>query len=515
MKRFLSLLMVMVCLITLPAFAADDSADYTMAGKLLKQLWAGNGFSADITLEIAAKEGTQAVHTLKPMQMKLDYIYVRPNEEHASEHRADLSLVDGETVLSTAHAQLMNGAPAFQADVIGGDWYSLDAAEEAQGETAAVLDGARGELLAQTGMPALSSLVLKGVAALQNAELDEVLETYLTRVDLWIEGYRQSAVLGKLDDGTATMQVQYTISPAAIKAQAKQMVLDLLADTAALPALHKALGEEAAALLLNPKLQSYYFAAIDELPLTGDMTVSRTVSLKGDTLALHLSLPLYDRDGGAVTLRYDRTRGEGDLPDDNTVSVESDVRAIKLVYQEYSSMTDVRVIQGNLLSEPKGAQAFDLEAGDGQKTLALDFTFRQQESHSKDDEGREVYGYNATLTLSPTGEGEHLIAVPETELTLAAAFASKELKSAPTEISADLTLGGEGWDQTIALGLKGGTRKKWTPETLPEERVYVRGLAQSDLAALLPRAALNAVTLLAPYVAPPQPAAEATATPAP
>ena len=84
------------------------------------------------------------------------------------------------------------------------------------------------------------------------------------------------------------------------------------------------------------------------------MTIGRTVSLEGDTLELHLSLPLYDAEGGEVTLRYDRTRGEGDLPDDNTISLESGLRAISLTYQEYSSMTGVRVIQGTLTSEPRG-----------------------------------------------------------------------------------------------------------------------------------------------------------------
>lgn len=43
-----------------------DAEDYTVAGKLVKQLWAGSGFSATVSVEIAAKEGTQAMSTLKP-----------------------------------------------------------------------------------------------------------------------------------------------------------------------------------------------------------------------------------------------------------------------------------------------------------------------------------------------------------------------------------------------------------------------------------------------------------------
>lgn len=82
-------------------------------------------------------------------------------------------------------------------------------------------------------MPSIAGFVLPVLTTLQDQsdDLSDVLSAYTTRIDLWIEGYRQNAVLGKLADGTTTMEVQYAVSPAAIKAQLKQMVLDLLSDT--------------------------------------------------------------------------------------------------------------------------------------------------------------------------------------------------------------------------------------------------------------------------------------------
>ena len=239
------------------------------------------------------------------------------------------------------------------------------------------------------------------------------------------------------------MSVYYDVPPAAIKSQAKQMVLDLLSDQVTLARLQEAAGEEMSQLLLNPNLQNYYFSAIDALPLASNLTIGRTVSLEGDTLELHLSLPLYDAEGGEVTLRYDRTRGEGDLPDDNTISLESGLRAISLTYQEYSSMTGVRVIQGTLTSEPRGAEAFTVEDGmpaDAQKTLALSFSLKQEESETKDDELRDVYTYNATLNLESEGEGDAYVAIPATEVTVSSSFVSKELKSAATDMEATVTL---------------------------------------------------------------------------
>ncbi len=508
MKRFLCLLMCLTCLLLPAAHASEaNGEDYTVAGKLIKQLWAGSGFSATVSVEVAAKEGTQAMSTLKPIVMDVSYIYVRPTATETAEHRADVVLMDGENALSAAHAQLKDGALAVQADVISPDWYSFGEAplQEGEAEAGADLLVQLGEsLLAQTGMPALASFAGQAAALLHGADgLEDVLESYLIRMDLWIEGYRQNAVLDKLEDGTTTMSVYYDVPPVAIKSQAKQMVLDLLSDQVTLARLQEAAGEELSQLLLNPSLQSYYFSAIDALPLASNMTIGRTVSLEGDTLELHLSLPLYDAEGGEVTLRYDRTRGEGDLPDDNTISLESDLRAISLTYQEYSSMTGVRVIQGTLTSEPRGTDAFTVEDGvpaDAQKTLALSFSLKQQESETKDDELRDVYTYDATLNLESEGEGDAYVAIPATEITVASTFVSKELKSAATDMEATVTLGGDGWDQTYTVTITGRSRQKWEPEELSPDRIYVSRMTETDVTSLLPGAALRFAALMADFL---------------
>lgn len=520
MKRFLCLLMCLTCLLLPAAHASEaNGEDYTVAGKLIKQLWAGSGFSATVSVEVAAKEGTQAMSTLKPIVMDVSYIYVRPTATETAEHRADVVLMDGENALSAAHVQLKDGALAVQADVISPDWYSFGEAPLQEGEAAAggdLLEPLGESLLAQTGMPALASFAGQAAALLHGADgLEDVLESYLMRMDLWIEGYRQNAVLDKLEDGTTTMSVYYDVPPAAIKSQAKQMVLDLLSDQVTLARLQEAAGEELSQLLLNPSLQSYYFSAIDALPLASNMTIGRTVSLEGDTLELHLSLPLYDAEGGEVTLRYDRTRGEGDLPDDNTISLESELRAISLTYQEYSSMTGVRVIQGTLTSEPRGTDAFTVEDGvpaDAQKTLALSFSLKQEESETKDDELRDVYTYDATLNLESEGEGDAYVAIPATEITLASTFVSKELKSAATDMEATITLGGDAWDQTYTVTITGRSRQKWEPEELSPDRIYVSRMTETDVASLLPGAALRFAALMADFLTA-VPAASASSEP--
>ena len=520
MKRFLCLLMSLMCLLLPAAHATEaDTEDYTVAGKLVKQLWAGSGFSATISVEVAAKEGTQAMSTLKPIVMDLSYIYVRPTATETAEHRADVVLMDGESAVSTAHAQLKDGSLAVQADVISPDWYSFGEAPAQSGETAGNGDvlGKLGEsLLAQTGMPALASLAAQAAGLIQGADgLEEVLESYLTRMDLWIEGYRQNAVLGKLPDGTTTMSVYYDVPPAAIKSQAKQLVLDLLSDQVTLARLQEAAGEELSQLLLNPNLQNYYFSAIDALPLASNLTIGRTVSLEGDTLELHLSLPLYDVQGGEVTLRYDRTRGEGDLPDDHTIALESDLRAISLTYQEYSSMTGVRVIQGKLTSEPRGAVAFTVEDGapDRQKTLACPSASSRRKAKARTMSCATSTPTTPRSAWRARARATRMWPFPPRRSRFLA-FVSKELKSAATDMEATVTLGGDGWDQTYTATITGRSRQKWEPEPLSPDRVYVSQMTETDVAALLPGAAVRFAALMSDYLAA-APAASASPEPSP
>lgn len=507
MKRFLSLTLALMLLVSVAgATSVSSTTDYTTAGKLLKQLQAGSGFTGTITVEIAAKE-EGGLSTSKPIVLGVDYIYVRPDGVREDEHRADITLMDGDAALSAAHLQVKNRSLNVQADVVSPDWYAFgDTGVEAA--AAGAIAQAQQEALNQTGIPTMAAFAMQLYAGLSDGtDFSESLQNYTTRIDLWIEGYRQNTVLGKLEDGTTTMEVQYTVSPAAIKAEAKQLVFDLLNDQTLLPLLQQKLGDEMAMLYLNPNLQSWYFSAIDALPIAGDLTIARTVSLKGDTLALHIAMPLYDQQGGAVLLKYDRTQGEGDLPDDNAISLTSSLREIELVYQEYSSMTDVRVLQGTLRSAPAGVNGFSVSDGQeaGADALNIAFTLSREENESRDDDGNLVYSYNATLNLTP-GEGEGQL--PATEIALNSRFVSKELKTAATEMEATLVLGGDGWDQTITLKAAGKSRAKWEPEALTDEFVNVNQMTQDDVEGLLTGAALRLALLLTDYLAIPGAPAE-------
>ena len=476
MKRFFALLLACIMLCTC-AFAED----YTVAEKLYKQLWAGSGFSGTLSVEI----DSPAFKTVRPITAEADYIYVREEEGVEPEHRLDLMLMDGENTTSAAYAQLKKGSISFQADVLSPDWFTLDTAAHAETAEQAVQDA-----ISQTGAPGLSQLLLAGASALRdNDKLLSALEPYLTRIDVWIEGHRQDAVLSKLNDETV-MQVNYLLNPAAIKAQVKQLVVDVLNDETLLPLLAQAMGEENAETYLNPALQSWYFEAVDSLPFPGDLTLSRTLAMTGETIELHLSLPMYDAQAGVITLSYDRTRGEGDLPEDNTLRMESAEKVIELLWQEYSSMTGVKVVQGTLSSQP----AQDFAVDEGAESIAVSFTLKQSVSETLDQEGRDVYTCEYALTLAPA-EGSS-VTFEETEIALNAQFISKQLKSAATGVTALLhvTTG----ETAVKLSFDGASRKKWEPEAIPQG-IAIASFADEAIAQLLPDAALRGLAVLSAF----------------
>ena len=462
MKRILALLTACMCLaVCIPSAMAAE--EYTMAEKLLKQLWAGSGFSGTLTIEA---EG-ESFSTAKPITIEADYIYVRPDTDGAGEHRADFTLTDGENALSTAHVQMLDGQTRFQADVLGEKCFAVDLPQEDAEETV-------NQMLSHTGMPQAAETALMLLAAAETAPgLDSLTDSYATRLDIWIEGFRQNAILDKLEDGTTTMEVNYAVSPAAIKAQVKQLVLDLMNDQAARDSLASVLQEETAALYLNPELLSWYFDAVDALPLAGDLTISRTVSFKGDTMELFLSLPLYDAQGGETTIVYIRQQGQGDLPDSHTLRLESALRVAEIVCQAYTSMTGVTVLQGTFVSEPATFSVGD----DVADPVAAAFTFKHETAESTDEQGREVYGIRTSLNLSPIEEDSF----EAFECSLDMSFASKELKSAATEMtaSAEWTSG----ESAVRLNFLGQSRKKWEPEALPQETLSLSDLDENALAA--------------------------------
>lgn len=537
MKRFfsgfLSLLLALILGLGSMASALAGPEDYSLSEKLLKQLEAGNGFTGQLSFSLIPTEGreSEAVQTTQPFVFDISYITVLPDLTTGTlgESRYDIRYLDGESTRASALLSQRDGQFYLKTDLLNDSWYMLGNGGRS-GDTADAPDDSAPAspmaeslqgLLSQGAMPSLYGFFLSALSQGKNPDpvaFSEALTPYTTKIDLWIEGYRQSAVLGKTEDGTSTMKVDYTIPPSAVKAQLKQLVMDMLMDGDLHPQLQALLPKEDAALFLSPAMQSFYFAAIDALPLEGDMTLSRTVSLKGATLALHLNLPLYDKEAGSVELSYDRTAGKGDLPEENVLSLLTENVTLTLEYQVYSSMTDVTVYQGTLLREPHRGDATMAAAEIPllSKALSTAFTLTHKQSNATDAEGRETLSDDYQLTLEPLfslpGEDGEPVALTDAQkegyvdfpaftLQLQTAFSSKAAKGAATSVNMSLTLSSEELPQRLEATFTGKSAPKWTLEALDlKDAVDLMALTNAELAALEAQGALKVGACFLPYL---------------
>ena len=542
--RAVTLCLTLVLLMSAAYAETATDVNYTVQEKMLKQLQAGSGFTGTLTVESKAVPGreSEALTTLKPLTFDCSYIYVRQDlaAKTPAESRFTLALVDGDQSLGTGELSLKEGALFLKSSLIGENWLSLqNSAQTAdtQSDTAGALSQAVQGLLANTAMPGLETFMTSILGQLGNVDSTQwttTLETYTTKIDLWIEGYRQKAVLGKTDAGVTTMQVDYQIPETAVKAQLKQMVMDMLSDQALLGLLSEILPEDDAQRFLNPELQSYYFYAVDQIPLNGDMFISRTVTLKGETQALTLSLPMYDSQGGAMTLRYDRHKGVGDLPEENTIALQSEKLLLEADYQTYSTLTGTTVYQGTLLRKPQGTETFevgtqDTAVGEVLKTLSAAFTLSIQHTNATDAEGKDAQATNFELNVSPEytpdvtdddvaapsdAQAAQYIVFTPMDIALDASFTSGQAKNASTALDLLLTVAGDQLPQTVSAEFHGKTKGKWTPEAFTVLAAKpVNTMSAADLQAMLTQAGVRGGLILLPYIG--LPASQATATPVP
>ncbi len=539
--RLISFCLAFGLLFSSAAAQTAGELDYTLEEKLTKQLQAGSGFSGTLTVEAGAVEGreSEAWTTIQPLTFNFDYIDVLANSVTGAqqESRLVVSLVDGEKTLGTAELSLRKGLLALQSSLLGDGWYTLNdtaAVLPAAGDETAALTQTAQSLLGQSALPGLATFAAGVLTRLSGADTSawaKYAEPYTTKIDLWIEAYRQSTQMTVAEDGATTMQIDYTIPTSAVKAQLKQLVMDLLADEPFLTALAGVLSEDGVKQYLDPSQQNYYFYTIDELPLNGNLTISRTLSMQGETLALALSLPLYDSEGGEATLIYDRHQGAGDLPEENTIELTSAKELLRVNYQTYSTLTGTTVYQGTVLRSPPDAGTFEVDAQATDtaatwKAFSAAFTFTSLRTEAINEQGQDTVQCDYELTLSPDytpGETDSEGSAAPTEeqvaryevfspmtLTLAQTYVSGQAKNASTALNMTIALTGDDWPQTIKLTFAGNTKGKWTPDALDTKTATsLSDMNQTELSALLAQAAVKGSLMFLPYIGLPSANSEA------
>lgn len=118
-----------------------------------------------------------------------------------------------------------------------------------------------------------------------------VLEKYLLQLDLWLTSYGDPA-FETGDSGSMTMSATYTIPADALKKEAKYIIGQMLYDTELQNLLLPYVTMEQRITYLNPSMVYFYEACIDQLPLEGDIVLSREMSGLGENVSMSVELPL-------------------------------------------------------------------------------------------------------------------------------------------------------------------------------------------------------------------------------
>lgn len=469
-KRFYSIFLALLMLFA-PSLYSAHAADITNAEKLLKQLEAGSGFSGSWTVDLADRNGNTLLQ--KPFAGDITYIYVRPDEEtgNTAAHELTLAITEEEQSLAKAAVYVQDGDGYLQSDLLGENWYHLHQSEDA----AAI--GELDDLLRQFGIPSIMKLGLAAVwGHRESGNFNNALDQLAIQTDLWLEAYRTRTVLGKTEEDKSTLTASYAVPAEAIKAHLKQLLQEILTDTSLHTALALAFNEDTAQTYLNAGYLSFYCDVVDALPLTGEAVLERTVFVGGGTAALRLSLPLYDTAAGDCVITYDQQCGRNDQPDETAIMLQSGLRSILISFQQYSSITGVSVLQGEVHSTPVQHPE--------EKSIECGFTLTHTQQEDVDEQARSVYSVNQVLTVTPLGSGSKAAAVPATEIMLTAAFASGASQKAATEVTATLLVGGDDLEHQVTVTLNGKSCRKWD---VTSPRDQAQEWTQADRLQALPK----------------------------
>lgn len=195
-----------------------------------------------------------------------------------------------------------------------------------------------------------------------------VLEKYLLQLDLWLTSYGDPTFQTG-DPGAMTMSATYTIPADALKKEAKYIIGQMLYDTELQALLLPYVTMEQRITYLNPSMVYFYEACIDQLPLEGDIVLSREMSGLGENVSMSVELPLPALPDTLTAPVGELAAAAFELPytdllagmkrvaftqagDERTITLTGDKRTITLTAAESMPDENTTVVSGTLKIMP-------------------------------------------------------------------------------------------------------------------------------------------------------------------
>lgn len=308
MKRTIALLLS--ALMLLGTAAAYASSTMTLDEKLALQLQNGSGLTAeaefaasdDLNLSILDEQANALLKALLPgSRLELKRVQGAGSGNRGKEDMT-LTLKRGDTQLLEFKHTSDGVLESFASTLLGGKSYA-----SARG------DGLLFDLLLDrdNAWPGIERVIF----AVNNADLEWTnraetqLKVFTDKLSLWLQGYTRVSTERDSQNQLITIN-EISIPMADLKAQIKAMLTDLYADRTVINLLREVMTSSETSAYLEPSMLEAFKSAIDSLPLSGSVSISRRYDAAGRMLLDDMSLPM----GGARGIESIRSRlqaGEG------------------------------------------------------------------------------------------------------------------------------------------------------------------------------------------------------------
>jgi hypothetical protein len=486
MKRTFALLLALLLVLTVLAAGAQE---VTLDEKLYKQVKDGSGLKAVIRFEktggsfsLLDSAANAALSALLPGS-ELSLRYLRGVGTIKGMEEMELILTRGGQALADLRYIKDTGLESLTSSLLAGNQY-VDVRDG--GALLALLTGEN------PAWPSAESLLfqISNAESTWQAAANAKLESYTVRLSLWLQSFTKTEPVRNAANELQT-RITATVPASLVKAQIKQLLLDMYNDTELLSLLAQEMDGRQAAAYLQPGMLNGFFQSLDMLPLEGDLVSERLMDSQGRLLENRLSLPM----GGARGIRqftYVFTaNGEGGqtalfieyLPQ-KTQNTEGAVTTL-LVRGGAVANTDGFNYNGTLSLQPeKDTEGFTVDTADAAPAAGIyDFQllYAPQPEQVDSVAGSSTRDMEFALRLTPQGEN----ALSAQSLQLNIHLQSRLNSRSATYFTGMLTWQDLGTGATLTASIEGNTAAPWTVPTVdPAGAVRVDTLSAAELGTL-------------------------------
>ena len=465
MKRMLALLLAALLLLgTLPALAAE----YTLDEKLYKQVKDGSGLK--ITLKTQKTGGAFSVLDA-PTNAMLSALL--PGAELAIRHLKGVGTMKGQE--ETELVLTRNGQPFLDVRHLADSQYEqLSSSLFGAARYVDRKDG--GALMAMlTGQdptwPPIEGILLK----LNTAEstwqgaVARKLDAYSVKLTVWMQAFTKTETVYDAANNPQT-KITVTVPAPQLKAQVKQMLLDMYADTELLALLAQEMSAREAAAYLQPGMMNSFFQTLDLLPLTGDLVSERLLDAKGEVIKNTLTLPLGGARGLAralYTYTMKDTGAQTEIVLEHTArNPENQKGAVTaLVYEGGDNAATGEIsYRGTLSLQPEpGSDAFTVDNAEGDvpaRVYAFNLLYAPENEVVDQAASSSTRDFAFTLRIAPQGEDQ----TSPQSIKAAIKLSSRLNSRSATYFTGEITWQDEGTGAEIKADISGNTAPPWSME---------------------------------------------------